>query len=234
KCQDSSISAFEDNPPNEMFWYPSIIFTKSHVIFAIANFFFHYIPALLADGICIIAGETPRMLKTYRTMQTMIKATAEGIIVDQIFIFLNPVDNFKQAQTGAERFLERSEFELTDAEAVVHIPGRVLRKQVQNTSYKIPKNNHTITVGINEVEPDAAVNVLGLPEFEVGSFLHEFSQDSSSIQRPSIIPEETESITSPFIQGDLTSISKNQPEVEFIACAGIEAKLEKLFAELQN
>ncbi|CAG7673098.1 unnamed protein product [Allacma fusca] len=60
KCQGSLISAFEDNPPNEMFWYPSMIFTKSHVVFAIASFFFHYIPALLADGISIIAGKTPR------------------------------------------------------------------------------------------------------------------------------------------------------------------------------
>ncbi|CAG7816369.1 unnamed protein product, partial [Allacma fusca] len=143
-------------------------------------------------------------------------------------------DNFKQAQTGAERYLESSEFELTDAEAVCHIPGRVLRKQVQKTTYKIPKNNHSIAVDINEVEPDAAVNVLGLPEFDIGSFVHEFEQDSSSIQRPSIIPGETESITSPFLEGELTSSSKTQPGVEFIVCAGIEAKLEKLFAELQT
>ncbi|CAG7822239.1 unnamed protein product, partial [Allacma fusca] len=60
KCQASMISAFEDNPPNEMFWYPSVIYLRSHVVFVIANFFLHYIPALLADGIGIIVGKTPR------------------------------------------------------------------------------------------------------------------------------------------------------------------------------
>ncbi|CAG7817494.1 unnamed protein product [Allacma fusca] len=74
KCQDSLISAFEDNPPNEMFWYPAIIFTKSHVVFAIANFFFHYIPALQADGIIIIAGMTPRV-----NYQDYVRTTNYGV-----------------------------------------------------------------------------------------------------------------------------------------------------------
>ncbi|CAG7678364.1 unnamed protein product, partial [Allacma fusca] len=76
-CNDSMIQGFQDNPRNQIVWYPSVVYVRNHAIFAIVNFFVHFIPAILADGFLIISGTKPKMMKIYRKIRTLTNATME-------------------------------------------------------------------------------------------------------------------------------------------------------------
>ncbi|CAG7818581.1 unnamed protein product, partial [Allacma fusca] len=58
-CNASSMDAFQDSPSNQIFWYPSVVYVRNHAAFAIVNFFVHFIPAVLVDGILKLTGKKP-------------------------------------------------------------------------------------------------------------------------------------------------------------------------------
>ncbi|CAG7815950.1 unnamed protein product, partial [Allacma fusca] len=98
---DSMIESFQDNPSNQIFWYPSVVYVRNHVIFTIVNFFVHFLPAMLIDGILIITGKKPKMMKIYRKIRKLASATMElqrsdhWLYTDntkRLFTLLDPVD----------------------------------------------------------------------------------------------------------------------------------------------
>ncbi|CAG7719861.1 unnamed protein product, partial [Allacma fusca] len=78
------IDAARKTPPNQIVWYPSLQFVSNRTVFLILDFFFHYIPAVLADGAMSFLTSKPEFgfVKIHQKLRKLADITAKATEVE--------------------------------------------------------------------------------------------------------------------------------------------------------
>ncbi|CAG7717958.1 unnamed protein product, partial [Allacma fusca] len=73
KLRQTVLESCGETPLNEIFWYPSIVFVRSWLVFTILNFFLHYLPALLLDCLNRLKQRKSKvsLLRIYKKIREM-------------------------------------------------------------------------------------------------------------------------------------------------------------------
>ncbi|KAG5878050.1 hypothetical protein JTB14_021203 [Gonioctena quinquepunctata] len=59
---DSTLENGKTNPSINTLWFPDVKYQTSNILFHILIIFYHWIPAILADGIALCFGKSPRLV----------------------------------------------------------------------------------------------------------------------------------------------------------------------------